>query len=136
MMPIKSMFASTSIRVTVPAGSYEHIVIDPADATCDISFNSNRTVTLSAGVNPATAGSWLSSNGTPADYWIRWSNTSGTLSIGTAGVWEQLNSNRTYGVSRAFIGNKTCTGTVDIATDAAGVDIVATGSITLLAEVD
>jgi hypothetical protein len=126
------------LSASVPAGSYEHAVISPTNAVCDISFNSAGTCSVSAGVLPSSPAQWLTGTGTGADYWVRWTNTSGSLTTGTAGTWQQLSGTRTFGVTRTLntAGSVVCTGTVEIATDSGGANIVATGSITLTALVD
>lgn len=127
----------SGLAAAVPVGSYDIGTISPTDAVCNIQFDSAGTTTLSAGVNGGPAANWLVS-GTGAQFWVRWTNTSGTLTTGTAGTWQQMNANRTFGVSFTLnsTGSKVCTGTVEFATDSGGVNVVATGSITLTAQVD
>lgn len=81
---------------------------------------------------------WLTSSGVPSSsYYARWTNTSGTLSSGTAGSWQQLNANREWSVTFTDDGggSKACTGTLEIAADASGSTILATATITLTATV-
>jgi hypothetical protein len=130
--------AGGGLSASVPAGSYEHYVISPTNAVCNISFNAAGTCSVSAGVSPGSPAQWLTGSGSGADYWVRWTNTSGTLTTGTAGTWQQLSGTRTFGKTRTTnaVGSDIVTGTVEIATDSAGVDVIATGSITLTATVD
>lgn len=122
------------LAAVVPAGTYTHTVVDPADADSTITFSSAGTWSSTA--VPSTSGTWKTGSGTGADYWIRWTTTAGTLTTGTAGTWQQLSTNRTFGRNRTAIGIVSCTGTVEIATDAAGTNIIATGTIVLEAEVN
>lgn len=128
----------SGLAAAIPSGSYDNLQISPTDATCNISFNSAGTCSVSAGTTPSSPANWLTGTGTGANYWIRWTNTSGTLSTGTAGSWLQLNANQTFGVSFTLnsAGSKVCTGTVEIATDSGGANVIASGSITLNAQVD
>lgn len=119
------------LAAVVPAGTYAHTVLDPADANCTITFSSAGTWSAV----PSASGTWKTGSGTGADYWIRWTTTAGTLTTGTAGTWQQLSTNRTFGRNRTILGIVSCTGTVEIATDAAGTNIIATGTIVLEAEV-
>lgn len=121
------------LAAVVPAGTYTRSVIDPADAHSTITFSSAGTWSSTGG--PSTSGTWKTGSGTGADYWIRWTTTAGTLTTGTAGTWQQLSTDRAFGRDRTTIGTLSCTGTVEIATDAAGTKIIATGTIVLVAEV-
>ena len=127
-------YVAPALSVVVPAGNYEHLVAQPTNAVCDLTFNTNGTCTVSGGVT-SPGGGWMS-GGSGASYWIRWTNTTGTLTTGTPATWQQLSTARTFGVSFTTnaAGSKNCIGTVDIATDSGGVTIVATGSVNLRAE--
>lgn len=76
---------------------------------------------------------WLSA-GTPANYDCRWTTLSGTLSTGTAGVWQNLGTTRAWSRNAgAGVGVMTCSGTLEIR-DAATLTVLATATITLTAE--
>lgn len=123
----------SGLTAFVPANSYDNAQVSPTDAICNLSLNANGTCSVSAGTTPSTAPDWKGPNGTGSNFWVRWTNTVGTLTTGTAGSWLSLSGGQTFGVSWTTnaVGSKQCTGTMEIATDAAGANIVATGSITL-----
>jgi len=135
MQLVGGVGAAAIVTVVVPVGIYEHLIAQPTNAVCNITFNTNGTTSVSAGVTGPGPENWMS-GGSGASYWVRWTNTTGTLTTGTAGTWQQLSTARTFGVTFTTnaAGSKPCVGTVDIATDSGGVTIVATGSIDLKAE--
>jgi len=68
--------------------------------------------------------------------WVRWTNTSGAINVGTAGTWQQLNANRTFGFSyTGLTGAPSVTGTLQIAADSGGAVILASASYTLTPQV-
>ena len=80
-----------------------------------------------------SAGNWASptTTGIGSGYWVRFTETSssgaGQTVYGSArGVWHQLSSGHTFGVSRTQNGGGYRTYTVQIATDSGGSNIVAT----------
>lgn len=138
MKPIRVMEMGAGsgggLGALIPAGFYLHYAFDPDDATCNIQFSSNGTCAISAGASP-DPDDWKTGTGVGADYDIRWTNTSGSLSSGTVGTWLSLGSNRVFGVVRTISGTKTCVGTVEIR-NATTLAVLATGSITLEATVE
>lgn len=127
--------ASAALAAAVPAATYFKEALAPADSIVNITFASAGG--WSATDESSQTGTWKIGGGTGANYWVRWTNTSGTLSTGTAGTWQQLSSDRTFGVSVTSNsgGLKTTIGTVEFATDSGGANIIASGSITLTAQV-
>lgn len=82
------------------------------------------------------SGFWITPATNMALYSARWTNTSGTLSSGTAGSWLALSTSRVWYVERSGInGTKSCTGTLDIALTSNTSVILATKSITLSAQI-
>jgi hypothetical protein len=80
-------------------------------------------------------GDWITPRSAAGgNYEARWTNTSGTLSSGTAGTWEALSTTRQWAVSRVGVGSKTCTGTLEIRRTAGGAVLDST-NVTLTAEV-
>lgn len=124
------------LAASVPAGAYTRTEVSPTDSTCNFQFSSDGTWIVTDDFG--STGSWETGTGTGADYWIRWTTTSGALTTGTAGSWLQLSTSRVFGKTRTLngAGTDSVTGTVEIATDAAGANIIATGSITLNATVE
>jgi hypothetical protein len=95
-------------------------------------FTSSGNGTMGQWTTPITAGIGSS-------YWIRLTETGGA---GTAtetgsgrGIWNQLNVDQTFGLSRSANGGAYRTYTVDIASDSGGSNIVATTSVTISVEI-
>lgn len=128
------MGAATILAAFVPTNAYAATSINPSPVTCSITFASSGGWSATDG-GALSGGIWKTGGGTGADYWIRWTTTDGALSSGAAGVWQSLAGNQTWTRTHSAIGASSVTGTVEIATDAAGATVVATGSITLWAEV-
>lgn len=127
----------------LPGGTSEATLIG---ATCQVTlvFGSNGTVsatkTGSATWNQGpVAHNWF--NGAPStgignNFWVRATLNSGTLNGGTTGVWLQLSSDRTWNVLRSSAGTQTANLTLQIATDAAGANIVTSGTYVITANFD
>lgn len=109
-------------------------VTDPSNASVNIAFNTNGTLTTNADTNPF-GGSWIS-NGTPSNYYLKVTPLSGTFTAGSTGIWNSLSSLRSYIVSRSTVGFKSCTALYEIASDALGVNVVDSATITLTATVN
>lgn len=116
--------------VFIPSGDYTATSL--TTSVCNITFSSAGTYSITD--DATSSGTWRLT-GASADYDIRWTNTAGTLTTGTAGTWQNLATSRAFGVTRATFGTKTCTGTVEIRS-ATSLLVVATGTITLNATVD
>lgn len=130
-------FIGLGLRAQVPSGTYIDFATAPDDAIANLTFNSDGTCSVSAGVSPSSPANWKTGGGAGENYWVRWTIVSGTLSTGTAGVWHSLTSNVTFGRNRTGpAGETSASGTVEIATDSGGINIIATGSITLTAIVE
>lgn len=82
-----------------------------------------------SGVYSNISGEWLVS-GAASDYEVRATETSGTVSTGTIGVWQALSSTRTWTVAASIGLEKTCVLSVSIR-DAATSTVQDTASITL-----
>ncbi len=124
----------SSLAAVVPGGTYTRHETSPTDAVCNLTFNSSGAWTITD--DSSSTGTWLTGTGTGANYWVRWTSGIGSLSTGTAGTWQQLNVSRTFGVTFTGLnGSQTATGTVHIATDAGGSNIIATGAFSLNAQV-
>lgn len=123
-----------SVAVSIPDLTDSDTQVGGA-AACGFTIKRDGTTTrLIAGAHTDWANP---KNGTVGDaFWVRVTPTSGTMSSGTTSSWLQLNSDRLWTVSRAVVGTKTCVCTIQIATDAAGSNIVATrAGVTLSATV-
>ncbi len=128
----------SAVVVTAISGGWTDTATSPDDATCTLNVLANGGYTVDGlATGSIASGFWRTGGGTGSDYWIRWTNTSGTLSSGTAGSWLSLASNRAFGVTfTSPNGSKTCVGTVEIATDSGGANVVASGSVSITAQVD
>lgn len=76
----------------------------------------SRRSTIDAGAE-ATVRDWLTPKLGMAQFEIRWTTVSGTLTTGTSGVWNNMGSDVNYAVNRAFgagTGTNACTGNVEI----------------------
>jgi len=83
--------------------------------------------------------SWYRPDPTPgigASFWVRATQTSGTVSSGTVGTWLPLTSSQSWTVIRSTAGSKSCTLLIEIATDSAGTNVVTSDSLTLQATVE
>lgn len=116
--------------VSVPAGVVVHALGVGVDATASVTFQTDGTTTWSA--TPSNAGStgvppapWCPAPG--GAYWIKFDMTS-PLSI--PGTWLALTSARTI-TATTTSGSTSTVYSVSIASDAAGANVLATGSITL-----
>jgi hypothetical protein len=126
----KLSFASV-VTIFVPTDSDTVEAISPATATATVTFDNTGAYTI----GDDSGGSWMIGlGGVAADYEIRWTNTSGTLSTGTVGAWLNLGTSRSWDVSRSGVGGKSCTGTVEIRRASDSV-VLATGSIAITATV-
>jgi hypothetical protein len=106
---------------------------DVGGSTTQISFKSNGDVEVSDENGITIPYRWKTGGGSASDYEIRWTNTSGTLSAGQAGIWETLGITQSYYVLFSGTGLKSCTGTVEIRMAAAPNTVLDSASITLTA---
>lgn len=137
MIHILRAFAGTAAAPTptfdIHAVDYTRTVTDPADATCSLTFGNDGQV---SGIADNGAGyTWLS-GGTPGDYSVLLSTTSGTLSSGTAGAYQNLATSRTFGVTRTTVGTKQWTGTATIRRDSDNAVMIGPVAISLTATVE
>lgn len=84
-------------------------------ATASITYESDGGLSSVGNDSAVGSATWLVNSVTGSDYEIRVLVTSGTFSTGiSTGSWATLNTDRTWTVSRASLGTKTCTATVEI----------------------
>ena len=148
----------------VKSGTYRIRVTDSAAATYDVYVSvtisrlfsitlTNTTVSSNGGTisppavssytvtntgviapSPGSSYNWLSPSGTPGDYDVRFTVTSGALSSGTINTWLQLNTSRQIQGVRLpseGLGTSTQTVTVEIRLHASPFTVLATATVTL-----
>ncbi len=106
-----------------------------SSATVTIASTGDWSQTTSGESSYNYTGYWISPLVNMSLYSCRWTNTSGTLTFGTAGSWQALTSSRLFSVSRSTVGTKSCTGTLEIALTANTSSILASKSITISADI-
>lgn len=116
-------------------GAVNAIVPAPGTATAGVTFGTDGAISFN-GSGPAADTNWWrpTAAGIGASYWVRATVNSGTLSTGTSGSWLQLNAARSWTKSSTGAGVLTCNITLQVASDAGGVDIVSSGSYNLSAD--
>lgn len=113
--------------ISVPSGTYENIAIDPGDAVCTLSFNTDGSCSVSAGTSPS-ASNWASPSATGSEW---------DVSFDGAGTWLNLGTTRSISASKTVGIGTNQNGPLDVRIrNASSLATVATGSITLLATVD
>lgn len=137
MIHILRAFAGTASAptptFTINAVDYTRTVTDPSDATCSITFGSDGN--FSGIADNGTGYAWIS-GGVPSGYSILLTTTTGTLSSGTAGSYQNLATSRTFAVTRTTIGTKQWTGTATIRRDVDSVVMAGPTNISLTATVE
>ena len=102
-------------------------------ATAAIQLNSNGIAYQGKNGSFTTlAGEWLRS-GAAGDYESRWTTTSGTLTSGSNGAWENLGTTRTWTRNRVAVGGESCIGTLEIRRASDGL-VITSATIELYAE--
>lgn len=111
------------------------VFLSTADAT--LRFDPNGAVlslTNSNGVVQITDWYLPNTPGIGSQFWIRATLSSGTSPTGSAlSTWLQLSSAISWRLTQTTNGSKTCTLAISIATDAAGANIVTTGTAVITA---
>lgn len=140
--------ATDALGITVDTTTISGTVSEPVALTNQSVFATNVGATATAGIRlgfdgvAATlrnggafpiSGQWLL-GGSAADYDARWTTTSGTLSGGNNGVWENLGNTRQWTRNRTVNGVTTCWGTLEIRPAGGGATLVS-ATIDLTAEV-
>lgn len=142
---LMAMMASGGGAGTGAGGFGGDVTVSRLGGTCSarVSFNSDGSLTGSTGgtgtldVDTVTGDNyWIPTTaGIGASLWLRATLTSGTFTSGTAGTWQALTTGLIFTrASPGGVGSSIVTATFEIATDSGGVNIIASGSITLSAE--
>ena len=98
-----------------------------------VQVNSTGAITLSASSGGPTSGpsNWYTPTltGAGAGYWVRFTLTAGTVTAGTTGAWINLSASASLTKSVASgTGSASATFTIEIASDVAGANILATSA--------
>jgi hypothetical protein len=101
-------------------------------ASAILTFKADGTVTgvgAASDMTAAGSGNWITptTSGIGGSYWIRATQTSGTITGGVVGSWVQLSSDWSWS-KNSTTGGASCTLTFEIATDFAGSNIVFTST--------
>jgi hypothetical protein len=124
-----------AVTFLITGGTYTHATGGVATATVAYQLNSSGKEQYRLGTSGGFTdiGNWVVPNGAASQYEVRATLTSGTFTSGTAGSWLALTSTRTWTTQQVSLGSKTTSATIEIR-NATTLAIVATGSITLLAD--
>jgi hypothetical protein len=125
---------SSGVAFRLDSDTYQDFVISPATAETTLTVNANGSLQVTTNFSGILADyNWITPTTGSGSYYVRLSATSGSFT-GNTGVW--LPVGQAWSVSRASLGTTSASGTLAIASDAAGTNIVASASITLVAQVD
>lgn len=119
--------ADAALAAVLVGATYDNS--DIGGSTCSIEFRADGSVFVTDLSGASVRYQWKTGGGGSGEYRIRWTNVTGTLSFGTAGAWQTLDTTRTYGVQFIGTGIKSCTGTVEIQSTAAPNTPLATATI-------
>jgi hypothetical protein len=118
-------------------GTAVHNTVTPTQANAGWRFNTNGSIDIRVGASYTVNQNWFNPNSTNIgnQYWARATLSSGTSPGGdVVGSWLALTSAREWNLSQSIVGLTTCTLTIAIASDAAGTNIVGSGSFTITVE--
>lgn len=134
-----SLFASTlGIRIPVVSigdVSVDDVTISPTNASSTYRLESSGAVSKTTASGGTTSlGDWISpTSAAGANYEVRATVNSGSLSSGTTGSWTALSSNQLWVRQQTSIGTSSCNLTIEIR-HATTLVVLNTASITLNAE--
>jgi hypothetical protein len=128
---MSSGFGKSSLTISLATLTSVYGEANNSTATAGLDFNSNGYMSRSSsGYGTVSMGQWATSSSVGSNYWIRLTQTSQlgitTVTGAARGVWHQLSTTRTFGVSTSSLGYGSKTYTVEIASDSGGATIVAT----------
>ena len=139
---MNSLYGKSAITISLSSLSGVYGTAASGTAYAEITFYTDGSVGYAASDGSGSQPNWASptTSGIGSSYWIKFTQTASysvTTETGSSrGVWIQMSSNRTFGVSRTLTGAGGRTYTVQIATDSGGSNIVATKTgFTLDAEI-
>jgi hypothetical protein len=116
-------------------------ITSPYSTSCSVTLNTDGTLTWGHNSNGAWSGldasfaNWVSPTLTGAgdNYWVRGTVTSGSpgMTSGTSGSWLALSSAQSWTFSRSTLGQTLGVYTLEVASDAAGANIVSTNALSI-----
>jgi hypothetical protein len=126
----------TALSASLTGRTVSHIVTSPTNAAAGVRVTTDGFMYTLRGTSYVQIEQWLL-GGTVAEMECRWTNTSGTLSSGTAGSWLPCSSNQEFSVAYTpnTPGSTACTGTLEIRMAASPNTVLASASYSLYAEV-
>lgn len=140
MSHVMLMASAGSVVNPLPLMTVSDLRLSPATASASITVNSDGTISYTGNTSSGPT-KWFNPPlaGVGNRYWVRL--TLGTIPAAdggsaSAGVWLALSSNRTWTWSLATIATKAGSGTIAIASDAAGANIVGSGTLSVDVEVN
>lgn len=110
-------------------------ILQPATASCSFTFGTDGAGTFTGNLSPAST-PWFTplTAGIGSSYWVKVTLNTGTAPGGdVTGSWLALSSARSWSLTRAINGTVSNNLTVQIASDAAGANVVATATFTMTA---
>lgn len=134
-----ALIGAGGVKVALPATlSVDDSVTDPTDALANLALETDGDIAFVKSSGGGLLGDWIFPVIGVSNYEARMSTVSGSLTTGTAGVWQALSSNRTWGVSQNVVGTNLYTGTLEIRHATSLVVLASTdaGGVTLSANVD
>lgn len=138
MFASRTFFGSGGIVSPLPGGTAAASVFSPGTALASLDVRLDGAV-IGSGNDASFSHAWFEPiGGTPGNsYWVRATVTSGSLSGGDAtGAWLALSSNRNWNRARSAPGISSAALLIEIASDAAGANVVTSGNYTLQASVE
>jgi hypothetical protein len=130
------------LMMCASARSYPQSVVSVSDVQVGgafAGFNMDNDGTASTSVFSGTTqiGPWVipANAAIAALHWVKLTKNSGSDPAGSAlATWLQMNADRAWSLTQVGAGTKAFSGTLQIATDAAGANVVASFSVSLSAE--
>lgn len=134
---IQNFYGTSKLTYRLDSDTYTDLGINGVDASAGVNFNvrSDGTVVVT-GDNLGTLAeyNWITPTTGSTTHFVRATLTSGVFTTGTTDSWLALTSNRSWLVRTFTSFTRTATATFEIATDSGGTNVVASGTVTLIAE--
>ena len=130
-----ALLGATGTVFRLDSDTYQDFVISPATAEVVLTVNANGSLAVTTN-NSGTLASydWITPTAGSTSYYVRLTVTSGSFGGSATGSWIAVG--QSWNVARGSLGTTSASGTLAIASDAAGTNIVVSASITLVAQVD